>query len=134
MLDVSYIPGLNVESIWAIAFGVCHLACLRIAGCTAVSEISLLSIAQNQTKLEELHTSGLNAVTDETLTTLAERARDLRLVDISRCARITHAGVRALVVGCAALESLVLRSCGIDADDIESLRSVAANPNIDVLL
>lgn len=99
--------------------GLPQLSKIRIQNVTTLNAIGLHTIVTSCPLLQQVFLAGLPDVNDALLTEMATTLKELKVLDISNCNRVTGIGLQALVLAHQShLEKLVLNNCskiGIDA-------------------
>lgn len=86
------------------------LQCVKLDGCQ-VTCCGLKAIGNWCISLRELSLSKCVGVTDEGLSSLLTKHKDLRKLDITCCRKITHVSIAHITNSCASLTSLKMESC-----------------------
>ncbi|XP_050384406.1 F-box/LRR-repeat protein 3-like [Argentina anserina] len=86
------------------------LKSIKLDGCS-VTYAGLQAIGNWCMSLRELSLSKCPGVTDEGLSSLLTKHKDLRKLDITCCRKITYASIEHMTVSCTALTSLRMESC-----------------------
>lgn len=88
------------------------LQSIKLDGCTVTCS-GLKAIGNWCVSLSELSLSKCLGVTDEGLSSLVTKHKDLRKLDITCCRKITHASVAHITNSCSSLVSLKMESCAL---------------------
>lgn len=88
------------------------LQSIKLDGCKVTCS-GLKAIGNWCVSLSELSLSKCLGVTDEGLSSLVTKHKDLRKLDITCCRKITHASVAHLTNSCSSLVSLKMESCAL---------------------
>ncbi|XP_015897663.3 F-box/LRR-repeat protein 3 isoform X1 [Ziziphus jujuba] len=86
------------------------LQTLKLDGCL-VTSAGLKAIGNWCVSLRELSLSKCSGVTDESLSPLVTKHRDLRKLDITCCRKITYVSIADITNSCTVLTSLRMESC-----------------------
>ncbi|XP_027332535.1 F-box/LRR-repeat protein 3-like [Abrus precatorius] len=81
--------------------------------CSVGTSSGLKAIGNLCASLKELNLSKCVAVTDDSLSYLVQRHKDLEKLDITCCRKITHASIYCLTNSCSRLTSLRMESCSL---------------------
>ncbi|KAJ3080010.1 hypothetical protein HK102_003374 [Quaeritorhiza haematococci] len=82
-----------------------------LEGCTAITDDSIVKLAQCGTEIEKLDCSFCPQITDLSMRALAMHSRALKVLVMSGCDLISPDGVQAIARGCPTLEEVVLHGC-----------------------
>lgn len=88
------------------------LQSIKLDGCKVTCS-GLEAIGNWCVSLSELSLSKCLGVTDEGLSSLVTKHKDLRKLDITCCRKITHASVAHITNSCSSLVSLKMESCAL---------------------
>lgn len=88
------------------------LQSIKLDGCKVTCS-GLKAIGNWCVSLSELSLSKCLGVTDEGLSSLVTKHKDLRKLDITCCRKITHASVAHITNSCSSLVSLKMESCAL---------------------
>ena len=86
------------------------LQSIKLDGCP-VTCAGLKAIGNWCTSLRDLSFSKCSGVTDDGLSTLVSKHRNLRKLDITCCRKITYVSIEHITNSCTALTSLKMESC-----------------------
>ncbi|KAF4401355.1 hypothetical protein G4B88_001549 [Cannabis sativa] len=110
-LTLSYVS--PVTSVLADSLrGLPMLQTVKLDGCL-VTSAGLKAIGDWCVSLRELSLSKCSGVTDDGLSSLVIKHRDLRKLDITCCRRITYVSIAHITNSCSALTSLKMESCAL---------------------
>lgn len=87
-----------------------RLQCVKLDGCQVTCS-GLMAIGNWCVSLRELSLSKCVGVTDEGLSSLVTKHKDLRKLDITCCRKITYISISHITNSCASLTSLRMESC-----------------------
>lgn len=86
------------------------LQSIKLDGCS-ITYAGLQAIGNWCVSLRELSLSKCPGVTDEGLSSLLTKHKDLRKLDITCCRMITYTSIDCITLSCTALTSLRMESC-----------------------
>ena len=86
------------------------LQSIILDGCLVFSD-GLKAIGSSCMSLKELSLRKCLGVTDEALSFLVSKHKDLRKLDITCCRKITHLSIASIVTSCKSLTTLRMESC-----------------------
>ena len=115
----------GAENILSMTSGCAHLREICLHGCNGVTDLSIRALAENSPELisldvgecDEITDNGLIAVADahSNITTIKAAGRlyfsNLKIVNFSRCFRITDIGILAFVQNCRHLSEIDISYC-----------------------
>ena len=88
------------------------LLSINLAGCIAITNEAISTIADGCPKLRSVNLNGCVGVDDAGLTALARGCRDIVSLDVSGCMYITNKGVKELLENCCCnLQNIGLNGC-----------------------
>lgn len=85
-----------------------NLSKVDVKGCNQVSDAAVKSLGENCKNLIEINLSGCEKVTDEGIEILAENCKNLTLVDLSDCEEVAYKGLVKLGKNCKNLSKINL--------------------------
>lgn len=88
------------------------LQSVKLDGCT-VTSAGLKAIGNHCVSLSELSLSKCLGVTDDDLSSLVAKHRDLKKLDLTCCRKITDVSIAHITSSCANLTSLRMESCSL---------------------
>lgn len=81
--------------------------------CCSLTTSGVTAIANWRASLKELSLSKCAGVTDECLSILVQKHKQLRKLDITCCRKITYASIDSITSSCSSLVSLKMESCSL---------------------
>ena len=107
------------ESVKAITTNCTELTSLSISGCTLVTDVGGVTIAQ----LKSLVSLYLNAatITDVTPIAVSHACRKLRALSLNKCVELTDRSIMSLALFCSHIQSLSMNECGITTVSVKTL-------------
>ena len=93
-----------------------QLRSIRLDGCLVTSS-GIKAIGNWKASLVELSLSKCSGLTDESLSFLARRHKQLRKLDITCCRKLTYASIDGVTSSCTSLTSLRMESCSLVPKD-----------------
>ncbi|XP_058110460.1 F-box/LRR-repeat protein 3 [Magnolia sinica] len=88
------------------------LQCIKLDGCHVMCS-GLKAIGDGCMSLKELSLSKCSGVTDEGLSFLVMKHKELTKLDITCCRKITHVSIASITASCTRLTSLRMESCSL---------------------
>lgn len=98
---------------------------LTLAGCSNISDGTLVKVFQNTPQLVAIDLSDVTDISDATLLTLAANCPKAQGINLTGCKKITSKGVAELAKACKLLRRVKL--CGCDNVDDEALVALTEN-------
>ncbi|XP_069379689.1 uncharacterized protein [Paralichthys olivaceus] len=111
-LNVGQVPKVNAHSLTVMASQLKCLISLNLTGLQAVTDVTVSTLLQNCVELESLTLGSCRGVTDLTLHNISKYTPCIRSLDVSGCKAVTDVGVQSLTLGCRRLQQLDLSSTG----------------------
>ena len=95
----------------------CRLVHLNVSGCSRLTDVSLVCLANNSSHLQTLDISRCRKVTDNGLNILAKNCLNLKRLDLEECSRITDSSLHHLALSCHRLSHLNIGFCDLVSDE-----------------
>ncbi|XP_046395201.1 protein AMN1 homolog isoform X2 [Ischnura elegans] len=107
-------PAVSDEVIESVARNCIHLSQLDIAGCTSLTDKSLVAIADGSPKLMSLNISR-SQITDSGLASLSQGRSQHSLVEllVNECLGVTEKGVESILVSCSCMKYFLFHGCPV---------------------
>ncbi|EQC27731.1 hypothetical protein SDRG_14482 [Saprolegnia diclina VS20] len=110
VLDLSFCMQLSSEGLRYIRDRCKHLVTLFLTGCVCVNDDAIIALLRACPRLSRLGLGYCRDVTDAVLFAIADTLW-VQVLSLTRCGKITDAGVTALATQCNGLAALTVASC-----------------------
>eukprot|EP00899_Mesostigma_viride_P008072 jgi/Mesvir1/17266/Mv07675-RA.1 len=125
-LERLHAPGCDAvtdESVIALAENCPRLSFVEVSGCK-VGDRGILALVTRGSLLLKLRACGCVAITDASLMALSERCPKLEALMVSGCRGVTGAGARAVASKCREMMCLQIENCSLTVDDVQAVKGM----------
>lgn len=107
------------------------LKSVNLRGCYRIGEPGIAAISQSLTKIESLHLDDCD-VSDQCLHHIGSHMKDLKVISLANCSRITDVGLGSLSV-LKKLTNIDLRSCDVTKQGVINFVTVVPSKSLECL-